>query len=1078
MLKVFHGTDQQALADRLLKECADAPGGNPLAEEILIVQNHGMGQWLTMHQAQKEGIAANMVFEFPAERMWKLVRLLHPKLPETLPSDRGPMTWSLMKLLENEVDEPVFEPLRFYIDDADPERREVRKWKLSNKIADVFDQYLVYRPDLLLKWEQGQTHFDDNEAERWQAEIWRKLQDHWKTGWPAEYGPHRALLQQELFEAINEGALDKNNLPARLNVFGVSVMPPALVQTLIQLSKTIDISFYQLTTNRMMTNAGDFHHPLLQSLGQVGADFSNLLRQSAERYHIEPNYIHVGEETNVPHSQSAFVKMQEGLKKDQSTSELAVKLQNDGTIRVHSCHSPMREVEVLYDQLLSVLDENPDYHPDDILIMTPDIETYAPMIRAVFGSEEEGRPEIPYHIADRGVEGSKPVSEAFLSLLALQESRFKVTEVMDLLDSFPIRTSFDIREEEISQIEQWVEENRIRWGIDGPFKGSLGLPATSSFSWKEGLRRMLLGYAMEPQEDQLFEQIHPYEEVSSSDDAMLAGKLAHFLQSLFELHEDVQQPKPIAVWADRLAQLISRFFADSREAFSEVAQIRQLIDQLKEEGQVSDYNQEVSFRQIRSWFQNHLEEQHTGGGRIGQGVTFSSLKPMRSIPFRLIGVIGMNDDAFPRPQRPVAFDLMSEEQRPGDPVNAREDRFLFLENLMSAGSHIYFSYVGQSNRDDTDFPPSVILAEFLDYLETYHGIETQSLVTKHPLQAFSTQYFRDGPYFSYSRVQKTISEKLQSDGEEPTPFMDERLPAPEEEKKQLSLNQLISFYQHPIKYVMQNRLGIYLREEEVITEDREPFSLGGLDNYEVGQMLLDRYIKEEPLESFHQLLRAKDQLPEGWVGEQSYDEKVTEVRSFGSGISSVANEEPLDELEMNLSIGEFHLVGRVSNLYPSGKLSYRFGRPRAKDLISLWIEHLVLQSVINDTYSNYSIFYAKDRSKTFVKYELSPVEKAKDILGTLLQKYWQGQQVLSYLFPESSLAYAEQICQKEKEQAKALKKAVKAWEPSYNGYPGDGDDHYIQLAVGSSHPLECEDFREQAVEFWAPFFEHLRKEKG
>ncbi|MCW9708210.1 exodeoxyribonuclease V subunit gamma [Fodinibius salsisoli] len=1079
MLTIFHATDQQALADQLLKECRDASGGNPLAEEVLIVQNHGMGQWLTMHRARAEGVAANMVFEFPAERMWKLVRLLHPDLPQTLPSDRGPMAWSLMQLLEEYADEPIFAPLRFYMEDTDPGRQEVRKWKLSNKIADVFDQYLVYRPDLLLKWEQGKTYFEDNEAERWQSEIWRKLQDNWKVDWPDEYAPHRALLQQELFDAIEEGVLDGEALPARLSVFGVSGMPPALVQTLVQVSALIDVSFYQLTTDRLVTDAADFYHPLLQSFGKVGSDLSNLLQQSVKRYGVEPNYTSVDARNKDGQSTfSTFLQVQESLKKNQSSSRLETGLSEDGSIRVHSCHSPMREVEILYDQLLSILDENPNCHPDDVLIMTPDIETYAPMIRAVFGSQEEGQLEIPFHISDRGVGASRPVTEAFLGLLALLESRFKVTELLDLLDTSPIRSAFEIREEEITQIEQWVEENRIRWGIDGPFKEKLGLPATSNFSWKAGLRRMILGYTMEATEDQLFESIYPYEEVASSDDAVLAGKLAYFLQSLFELYEEVQQSKSIDGWANCIASMVSTFFPDNQEVFSEVAQIRQRIDTLKEQGEVSGYGRTVPYRLIRSWFQNQLEEQHTGGGRIGQGITFSSLMPMRSIPFQVIGVIGMNDDAFPRPKKPVAFDLMSEEQRPGDPINAQEDRYLFLENLLSAGSHIYFSYVGQSNRDDTDFPPSVVLSEFLDYLETHHGLTTDSLITRHPLQAFSSRYFKDEGYFSYSKLQRKISQQMLSSAEAPPSFIQERLPPPDEEKKQLSLNQLISFYQHPIQYVMRNRLGIYLRTEEVITEDREPFALQGLDNYQVGQVLLDRYIKKKPLESYHEVLRSRDQLPEGWVGEQAYDKKITEVQNFATAISRAVEEEPLDDLEVNLSVGGFHIVGHLSNLYTPCRLSYRFGSPRAKDLISFWVKHVVLQTVSDDTYPNYSLFYAKDRYKTFVEYELSPVEDSVSLLERLLQGYWQGQQSMSYLFPESAFAFAEQLCQKKKEEAEAMKNAIRAWEPSYNGYPGEGDDGYIRLAVGSDQPLQEPEFQKQAVKFWAPFFEHVEKERG
>jgi len=1075
MLKFYYGTELEKLADRLLKELDKNPPSNPLKEEIFVVQNHGIGQWLSLYMARKKGIAANLKFEFPSERLWSLIRLMNADIPEDLPSDRGPMTWSLMQLFRDEEFLADFENIRTYIQDSSPDQQAFRSWKLSSKIADVFDQYLIYRPQMIMDW-QNKDLRQFEETERWQARLWKQLIKHWQKDYNNKW-LHRAQLQQQLFESLDTVAFDDTELPERILVFGVSSMPPVVIKTLVKLSKLTQVHFYHLTVDPSVKNQHKFSHPLLQSLGKESTELMSLLSgyvKSDPEVKKNMGWQEVSEDTSA--TDTAFAGVQLDLKMDKSLKGRTLNVPAiDKTIQVHSCHSPMREVEVVYDQLLALLDKDDKLHPDDILIMTPDIETYAPMIEAVFASPDEGQPEIPFSIADRGIKGDYPAIETFLNILALCESRFKITDVLDLLDAAPVQQAFDFSEEDLNKIQRWVGDNRVRWGIGRHFKQKMELPATDNFTWQAGRDRMLLGYVMKPADDRLFDGIFPYDEIEQSDDATLVGRFSYFLRKLFEVYQWSDEMLSVEEWEEKLQKIVSTFLPENREFFREVSTIRDVIEQLNKLASLGGFNDKVRFGIVRNWLQEQLQRQSTGGGRIGRGVTFSSLMPMRSIPFKMIGMMGMSEGAFPRSKIPVEFDLLHHEARPGDPVQADEDRNLLLENLLSARKYLYFSFTGQSNRQDTEFPPSVVLKEFMDFLEEYYDLPANELMTKHRLQSFSPHYFKKGNLFSFSQTQQKISRLLTKDNTRLNSFFDNELPEPDDEWKKITVNDLVTFFQHPAKFILQNRLGIYLGEEDVLIEEREPFALANLDKYRVEQALLDRFLKDDDLESYQQVMQARDYLPEGWVGEREYQQKMQEAQAFGREIRQQLDREQLPDCDVDLQVDGFRITGKLTDIYPQAKITYRFGKARAKDKVDCWIQHVLLQLVKQEGLNRKSCLFSWHKS-SLKKDMLWPVENPEEKLKELLNWYWQGVRRPLQFFCKSSYAYAEQLIKKGKDEQKGVAKAIKKWEPGWNGYPGEGDDAYHKLVTSGKSPFEKSGFKSMSKNFWAPYFEVLNLE--
>ncbi len=1067
MLKFYTHSDLYQLAESLHKELANYPAANPLAAEQFVVQNHGMTQWLSQQLAEKEGIAANLDFKFPAELFWQLVRVMNPDISEVLPSERDPMAWAVFYTLQND-DGAALSVLHQYVNDTDPQKKEIRCWSLARRISDVFDQYLTYRPEMLLGWEDNRLT-TDKKSEQWQAVLWRKLVKHWSK---SEKGNniHRAALQKQLITAIRQRSLPMDKLSPRISVFGVTAMPPVFLRVLIHLSSLTDVHFY--LTNMTV----DYDHALIQSLGKAGREFQQLVKKfnpdNIKLYHDQLSLFKKGRQG----TSSLF----EAIKADLLDGKpITNSISPSRSIQVHSCHSPRREVEVLYGQLLHLLDKNEDLNPSDIFILSPQIETYTPEIEAVFGTAEEHMPQIPWHLSE-GAAASQNVDSCFIKLLDIIDSRFKVTEILDLLSCKPVCSAFSFSNEDINTLEKWIDDTRIRWGIDAQQKETLELPGSSNYTWQSGLHRMVAGYAMEAQKDTLFEAIYPYDEIQQSEHAQLLGRFSHFMHQLFQCRQQAKQLHTPAQWSRIFNEWLEQFFSDEKASFSQVQWLREMMNDLETQTSQAAFNDEVSYPVLRNHFKTKLDQKHTGGGRPGRGVTFSSMVSMRNIPAKVIGCIGMDDGVFPRPRHRANFDLIASNPRAGDRLPGKDDRQLFLECIIAARKGLYFSYVGQSNRKEVEFPPSVVLRELIDHIIEKYQIEEKDLIYKHPLQAFSPAYFKQDNknLFSYSGINKIISDNLTKTEAESSTFFKGELPEPEEAFKSLSAKGLISFFQHPAKFLMQQRLGVHFRDEAVIDEDCEPFKLNGLEKYNLGQDLLGRFLNSQPLKGYKEIAQAQNLLPEDWPGQDVFNCQVTEVKQFGHFIEYILDQEKLEPKEIDCKLNDFRITGRLDQIYRNEQLLYRFGQMRPKDLIELWVKHLLFQAVKPEDHSGRSMLITRDKKSSVAIFELSPCPDARNIISDLLEIYWKGLQGNTLFFPHVSFEYAQAVLLREKSEQKALQTAERKWlSGPYDNYAREGDDPYNKRIMENNNLFGNnnlkESFKDVSRTFWEAFFKHL-----
>jgi exodeoxyribonuclease V gamma subunit len=1073
-LRLFTSNRLEVLAEKLA-EVFRSPLSSALESEIILVQSKGMERWISMELARYHGICANCRFPFPNNFVYGVFREVIPDIPEISPFDPKIMPWRIMGLIPSCLERQGFESLRIYLGE---DKSSLKRFQLSGRIADIFDQYVIFRPEMILNWEQG---MDDH----WQATLWREIVK--ENG-----GAHRAELQKTFLEMIQKNTAKLENIPGRISVFGISALPPFHMQVLAAISQLIEVNLFlmnpcreywadivsgremkRITERRKKVDnlPDDLHlekgNSLLASMGTLGRDFFDLIYESGcnqEEFFIEP-----GGESLLHAIQSDILNLRErsgGIKGVISAS--------DDSIQIHSCHSPMREIEVLQDRLLAIFEADPTLLPKDILVMTPDIETYAPFIQAVFSIPTDDSRWIPFSIADRGVRKESQLIDAFLNLLDLYGSRFGASQVLTVLESSAAQKRFGFSETDLELIQGWVRETGICWGIDGQARRALGLPGFEENTWRAGIERMLLGYAMPDQEQQMFMGILPYDRVEGGE-ASILGEFLGFLERLFASVKKLGEFRTLEEWGNFLSSLFDEFFLPEEEATHDVQVIRQTLYDLANQQALSGFNEKIGLDVIKSYLKHFLENEGFGFGFLAGSLTFCAMLPMRSIPFKVICLVGMNDDSYPRQTKSLGFDLMAKHPRQGDRSRRSDDRYLFLETILSARSKLYISYVGQSIQDNSLIPPSVLVSELMDSIQ--QGFEVpgkeilEHVVTKHRLQAFSTEYFKKNvKLFSYSIENFEAAQRAIRFREEPAAFISKGLSEPGEDWRTVDLDQLCRFYGNPAKFLLNQRLKIYLDERSVILDESEPFDLKGLEKYEVEQYLVGRGLVRCNLRECLPVVKAQGQVPQGTPGECRFGEICAEVKTFVDRVIPCIERELLNPLDVDLNIGGFRLKGRIENIYADGLLHYRYATLKPRDRMKLWIHHLVLNQLRAKGYPCHGTLICKD-----LECKYPPLEGSSGILEGLLKTYWSGLIKPLHFFPLSSWTYVESL-EKGKGEQKALSDAGTKWIGS-DFSRGESEDPHYNLCFGEINPLDGE-FQRLAVEVFRPilkFEEQIKK---
>lgn len=1076
-LAVYTGNRLDILADALA-DVLRTPPRSPFDPEIVIVHSKGMERWVSMQIAHRLGICANYRFPFPNAFLAEVARRIIPELPGSSLFDPRFSTWKIMHLIPQLLQRKEFEDLRHYLNAPDGKLKQLQ---LSKRIAEAFDQYVMYRPELIFRWEAG-------EEKHWQATLWREL----AKGHERE---HVAAWGKELLERLKKAAPGEFDLPARASIFGISYLPPFHMHILERLSKLMEIHLFLLNpcreywgdipsnrdiqrltaaTRPREASPEELHleipNSLLASMGTMGRDFFDLL--TTFNYSEQTFFHDPGERHLLACIQSDILNLREsGRNRPKKTVS-----EEDSSIQIHVCHSEMREVEVLYDYLLEMFEKDPDLLPKDILVMAPDIESYTPFIQAVFDTPEEERKRIPYGIADRSMRKESPLVDTFLALLDLKGERAAASRVLTILEAPPVRNKFGFTDSDLDLITQWVQDVRIKWGIDEEDRLRWQPEPLRDNTWMAGMERLLLGYAMPGRDAALFCGILPYDHVEGSHAAVL-GNFLEFLERLFTILRTLHEPRSLSLWSDTLSETLSVFFLPDEDSRNDLNALRLVLTELKTIEELSDYHEAVDLDLIKWHLGKHLSLEGFGHGFMTGGVTFCSMLPMRSIPFKVICLIGMDGDAFPRQSKPPEFDLISRHPKPGDRSVRHDDRYLFLEALLSAQEKLYISYTGQSCQDNTAIPPSVLVSELSDYINRNFKLsdreEPDWFVTRHRLQSFNPVYFTgsgDLRLFSYSSEHAAEAECLLAEKLQPVPFIAGELSPPDEALKAVSLSDLCRFFRNPAKFLLNARLGIDLSQERRILEDAECFALDPLEKYSLeGSLVECRISGKDPADLFP-LVRASGRLPHGIPGLCTFKDLCRQVESFVKKTEPFLQERKLEPLDVDFPVGEFRVTGRIHPIYPKNLVRYRSASIKGKDLLNLWILHLAMNHAGAPGYPAKSILIGREKGKWEGR-EFQPVGNGKEVLQGLLELYWEGLRRPLHLFPESSLKYAEQVVGG-KSRDYALNQARSLWLA--NGYDKGAEslEPHVQMCFQYVDPFDT-DFERVSLAVFKPLLENL-----
>jgi len=883
-LVIYRASRLEALVPPL-SMLLDASWPDNLLEPQTIVAAHpGMKQWLLGALARHNGasgIAANLDIILPSAWIDRQAKDILGEHAVSLPRYRRVhLRWALHDMLApghavDGVSDPRIAAYLATDADGDPARR---RFQLADRLALIYSQYLVYRPDWLKAWEGGQyryasgargTDLSSLEA-RLLGPLWRQV--------ASRLGRHRAQAIDELDASLRASAIAR----PILHVFGVIHLAPAEVGILRAYAEHGMVALYvpdpcreywgglirrdaidgsasrgQWNTYRDDEEAridaageGDYwreqSHPLLARWGRMGQHFFSALADGEVREDIRHWQ---DERPNAPSDrlqrlQESIRQLNPGLLQiDLADARVAASEMTDTSLRIHSCHTRLRELEVLQDALLDAMAAG--IQPGEMIVMTPDIQAYLPLIPAVFGAPGDVRAALPYHLADAPVSRSHGLFTTFLRLLELPGQRITAPEVVDLLSVPEIQRRFGMDKDDVDDLIEWMRRSRVAWALDGEHRARFGVPSIAEHTFAWALDRMIAGYLMsdasEADRERAFvlpdgTELAPVTGIHGPS-AEAVGALDRLLQCVQSLVDLSSETHKASAWAERLDRQLDALFKvdpwdrDAREAWDA---LRRFVRAIETEPQAARFDPELHFSVVRDLLVEALSAVPERQRFLMGGITFCGMVPQRAIPFRMVAVLGLNDGEFPRNASDAGLDLMTRIRRIGDRDVRSDDRYLFLETIMSARDRLHLGFIGQGVKDGKPRNPAAPLAELLAEFDAAAGIAPDAKDAQrpwlviHPLQPFDARYFdrRDQRLFSYDQRYRSMHGP---GNESPKPFLLETSSEPDALPNPLALSAVVDYYKDPARNVLEKRLHLRLDalDDERLGED-EPLD-GTLD---------------------------------------------------------------------------------------------------------------------------------------------------------------------------------------------------------------------------------------------------------
>ncbi|QNE16953.1 exodeoxyribonuclease V subunit gamma [Kribbella qitaiheensis] len=1078
------------------------PLADPFAEELVVVPAKGVERWLSQRLAhrlgaapgQGDGVCAGVRFTTPRSLVSAVLGLADDD-----PWAADAMAWPLLAVLDSSLDdawcEPVARHLGHFDTGAEAELRQGRRYAVAARLARLFASYAVQRPTLLADWSAGRDTDGrgdalDNDL-AWQPELWRRLVG--RTDAPPPNTRHTDTL------ARLRDQPESLELPTRLSLFGHTRLPATEIELLTAVAEHRDVHLWLPHPSNALwerlssvgTAAGDraadtsyqqADHPLLATLGRDSRELQLALATApaTDRHIPSPT---------APDTLLGW--LQHDLRGNLIASEGRHLAADDRSVQVHACHGVARQVDVLREVLLGMLQADPTLEPRDILVMCPDIETYAPLISARFGLgdlHDHGHPahRLRVQLADRSLTQTNPLLGVASQLLGIAGSRATASQILDLAQTDPVRRRFRFTDDDLDTITAWVRESGVRWAFDQHHREPFGLAGYQQNTWRFGLDRILAGVTMSADSHAWINTTLPLDDVGSTR-IELTGRFAEFVDRLRTATDRLDGTRPLAAWLDALREGIDQLTRVVPDDSWQVGQVhREFAEVAADAGPLAETS--LRLPDVRALLSSHLAGRPTRANFRTGTLTVCTMVPMRSVPHRVVCLLGLDDGVFPRFGLADGDDVLARTPMTGERDVRSEDRQLLLDALLAATESLVITYTGANEYSGQPRPPAVPLGELLDVLDrTTMTAVREAVLIKHPLQPFDRKNLEAGRLgtpgpFTFDPTVLVAARAAAGSRPSRPEFQAGQLPSARTED--IALADLLAFFRHPVKGYFR-ALDLTLPWEVDGVSDVMPVEIDNLEKWSVGdRMLRDMLAGVNPNDALQAEWR-RGTLPPGRLGWRT----ATEVRDEARQIAISAHPHRqvgarAFDLDVDLGGGR-RLTGTVPSVYAYRLVSVGFSRLDAKQLLSSWILLLAL-SAHDEDHNWTALAIGRGRNPSSPASRLfGPVgPQARALLADLTAIYDAGRREPLPLPLKTSFAW----CQARRTDDDPMTAAERRWRPTkFDGENADpahvriwGPHARLDVLTaptrpGEERPGEPTRLGAYAARLWEPM---LRFEQG
>lgn len=950
MFRVISSTDSESLIDHL-RGRMESINTNPITPFTCVLTTVGMERWIKNELAIRCGVSANIETPMLSRFIWDLLNTTLGK-SGSWALDKSTLQLSIFKIL-NEHDWPELAPyLKENPSDAD-------HLSLSSKIADTFDGYSFYRPDWLNSWADGDDQISQGgqkapipNEHKWQPQMWRMVR---KSIEDVGFINDRAELIRQLMQRIKKGGFSSEKLPEQITLFGVSQIPQIFLDILQALGEHIDVTLYwfnpaegywadNVSTKRLLKSQSkgmaiahmEIGNPLLSSFGVMGKVFFNQLLEAGVEL-IELN-------SNHDHSNSMLGYLQSAIQQAGSFDHEGrpIVQHDDMSIRIASSHSVVREIESLKDHLLALFENDPTLRPHDVVVMAPNIADYAPFVHQIFRHSV-----IPYSISDVSVADSAPIFKLLSLLTGITKRRLSVLELTEIVSGPAVLSKFNLTADRASELMGLAYRNHVRWGLR---RGTNGTQHNNT--WEDGTLRLIAGQSLGS--DSCINGAYPFR--SQSSDRVDYAKVALFLDELACWHDVASAFRPVAEWVECIRDVLSILVDESVDPDNALI-IQDVLNALLDSTESISLDMPVSIDFIERFLASSFSATSIRSRFLAGAVNFTNCVPMRSIPFKVICLLGLNDTEFPRKAPASGLDLIAKFPRSGDRNPRIDDRYFMLETLLLAQKAVYFSYQGNSAKTNEERAPSTLLQELQRFLpsqfimegtescaisEQYRAV-IDAVSIRNALQPFSAHYF-NGSMTSYSENWADVAISLSKNREDSAFIFGSR--SAETYTNTVTTRDFKMLLKNPAALYIKLRYGAEIDYREPPLESLEPMIIDGLDSYNLKSQGI-RWLNDEKVKRLwfaHK--KSTGELP---IGELS-SLVLNRSMSLAEDIHAVYSQfTPAIEKLVSTAIEHNDLIMDCSFNIDSVNsnrqvVHYAAGKATPSRLIDLWVETTIAQA--------------------------------------------------------------------------------------------------------------------------------------